>query len=156
MIDTTCAGRAADHVEREVDSARDSNYALRYGEQLMPDNDDKETGFDSSRRLCPDGDCIGVLGPDGRCTECGKQDPGGDNPEPAEPAYETQDDRLALDSNSDAATSEDGPAEFDSKRRLCDDEACIGVIGPDNRCSECGKFASQPDPAPTKDPSSTT
>ncbi len=26
-----------------------------------------------------------------------------------------------------------------SKRRLCSDGACIGVIGPDGRCKECGK-----------------
>ena len=26
----------------------------------------------SSRRLCSDGNCIGVIGPDGRCRECGK------------------------------------------------------------------------------------
>jgi hypothetical protein len=25
-----------------------------------------------SRRLCSDGNCIGVIGPDGRCRECGK------------------------------------------------------------------------------------
>jgi len=24
-------------------------------------------------------------------------------------------------------------------RRLCADEACIGIIGPDGRCKECGK-----------------
>ena len=24
-------------------------------------------------------------------------------------------------------------------RRLCIDESCIGVIGPDGRCKECGK-----------------
>lgn len=25
-----------------------------------------------NRRLCSDGSCIGVIGPDGRCKECGK------------------------------------------------------------------------------------
>jgi hypothetical protein len=25
------------------------------------------------------------------------------------------------------------------QRRLCSDESCIGVIGPDGRCKECGK-----------------
>ena len=24
-------------------------------------------------------------------------------------------------------------------RKLCSDESCIGVIGPDGRCKECGK-----------------
>ena len=25
------------------------------------------------------------------------------------------------------------------RRTLCSDESCIGVIGPDGRCKECGK-----------------
>jgi hypothetical protein len=25
------------------------------------------------------------------------------------------------------------------ERTLCSDESCIGVIGPDGRCKECGK-----------------
>ena len=25
------------------------------------------------------------------------------------------------------------------QRKLCSDESCIGVIGPDGRCKECGK-----------------
>ncbi|HXU01221.1 MAG TPA: hypothetical protein VN903_09530 [Polyangia bacterium] len=30
-------------------------------------------GFDPNRRLCPDGGCIGVIGPDGVCTVCGQK-----------------------------------------------------------------------------------
>lgn len=30
-------------------------------------------GFDPSRRLCPDGSCIGVIGTDGVCTVCGQK-----------------------------------------------------------------------------------
>jgi hypothetical protein len=30
------------------------------------------TSFDPSRRLCPDGACLGVLGSDGRCSVCGR------------------------------------------------------------------------------------
>lgn len=26
-----------------------------------------------------------------------------------------------------------------NQRRLCSDENCIGVIGPDGRCKECGR-----------------
>ena len=26
----------------------------------------------SNRRLCPDGNCIGVIGSDGKCKECGR------------------------------------------------------------------------------------
>jgi len=30
-------------------------------------------GFDPKRRLCPDGDCLGVIGADGICNVCGKK-----------------------------------------------------------------------------------
>jgi hypothetical protein len=39
-------------------------------EAAAPEND--APGFDPSRRLCPDGACVGVLGPDGRCKVCGR------------------------------------------------------------------------------------
>jgi hypothetical protein len=29
-------------------------------------------GFDANRKLCEDGTCVGVLGPDGRCLVCGR------------------------------------------------------------------------------------
>lgn len=33
--------------------------------------------FDPSQRLaCADGNCIGIIGPDGKCSECGKPHPG--------------------------------------------------------------------------------
>lgn len=31
-----------------------------------------EAPADGQRVCCPDGMCIGILGPDGKCTECGK------------------------------------------------------------------------------------
>jgi hypothetical protein len=31
-----------------------------------------EDGFDANRKLCEDGTCVGVLGPDGRCLVCGR------------------------------------------------------------------------------------
>ncbi|MEJ2365850.1 MAG: zinc ribbon domain-containing protein [Deltaproteobacteria bacterium] len=34
--------------------------------------------------------------------------------------------------------NEEGPVDFDS-RKLCSDGTCIGVIGADGRCKECGK-----------------
>jgi len=36
-----------------------------------------EAKFDSKRRLCPDGSCIGVVGDDGRCRVCGRDAGGG-------------------------------------------------------------------------------
>lgn len=36
-------------------------------------DDEGEVTIDfASRKLCSDGTCIGVIGPDGRCKECGK------------------------------------------------------------------------------------
>jgi len=29
-------------------------------------------GFDVARKLCDDGSCVGVIGPDGRCGVCGR------------------------------------------------------------------------------------
>jgi hypothetical protein len=52
------------------------------------DQDLSETDVDAgaidfaSRKLCSDGNCIGVIGPDGRCKECGKPYTG--EPEPEE------------------------------------------------------------------------
>jgi hypothetical protein len=92
---------------------------------------------------CPDGTCIGIVGPDGRCTECGAEaDPGGpagsgDDPDDgwsqAWDAGGGGDDRDA-----DDADDEDAGAGDDEERLPCPDGTCIGIIGPDGRCTECG------------------
>lgn len=84
-----------------------------------------ETGFDSKRRLCPDGSCVGLIGPDGRCTVCAQT-------ESAAAVEETE--------PTEAAAPE-ATGGFDPKRRLCDDGSCVGVIGTDGRCTECGQKA---------------
>ena len=104
-----------------------------------------------SRVLCSDESCIGVIGKDGRCKECGlpfegelpanfnqdapcdvKADP--NNASPSEPqSSEEFEPNEALDSEQ-LLTDDEW-----SKRTLCSDESCIGVIGPDGRCKECGK-----------------
>jgi len=48
---------------REVDGPGDGKHA-------MPA---KAGAFDPNRRLCPDGSCLGVLGPDGVCNVCGQK-----------------------------------------------------------------------------------
>jgi len=101
-------------------------------EIILDKNEDWE-----KRILCIDESCIGTMGPDGRCRECGK--PYGDplnlatdaadkNKEQAEPLDDLQKD-----------TESSGSDEEWEKRVLCSDESCIGVIGPDGRCKECGK-----------------
>ena len=100
-----------------------------------------------NRILCSDGNCIGVIGPDGRCKECGQKYEGklpetfGDDSatqsaEEDEPVADTVDEtQAAADAVSDEETDDDDWA----NRRLCSDGNCIGVIGPDGRCKECGK-----------------
>ena len=110
-----------------------------------------------NRRLCSDPACIGVIGADGRCKECGKPyegDPFEDTPsdsslagagsedvEPAGATFEAEPDGSADDYEDDESSDEDEIVLDDDweNRRLCSDPACIGVIGPDGRCKECGK-----------------
>jgi hypothetical protein len=100
----------------------------------------------SRRRLCPDGNCIGVIGPDGRCRECGRAAegpaPATTNPEAAESAPVPE---APLQPDVPEAPADEADAEDDwSRRRLCPDGGCIGVIGPDGRCKECGRQAEDP------------
>ena len=103
----------------------------------------------NQRILCSDGNCIGIIGADGRCKECGMPYDG----ELPSPVAETP----AADDEADGSSSErpmteadervdDNPADDSDEsddswdnRTLCADESCIGVIGPDGRCKECGK-----------------
>ena len=94
----------------------------------------REENWDE-RRLCSDESCIGVIGPDGRCRECGK--PGGaPAPRPAAAAAGPQ--PAPAGSPPEPAPAAAASDDWD-ERRLCSDESCIGVIGPDGRCKECGK-----------------
>lgn len=85
--------------------------------------------FDPIRReLCPDGACIGVIGADGRCRECGTVSPTA----VSDPRHR------GLDLAEPGEEKELLPAEHEG-RELCPDGACIGVIGADDRCTECGR-----------------
>jgi hypothetical protein len=108
-----------------------------------------ETPFDTKRRLCPDGSCIGVIGPDGRCSVCGRNTsgkPGVALVSDAQSSDAQVTDAMASgdadDLASEAATADatsGGPTTFDPNRRLCDDGSCVGVIGADGRCGVCGR-----------------
>jgi hypothetical protein len=98
-----------------------------------------------SRVLCSDESCIGVIGPDGRCRECGKPagpgftPPGGGQPPgEEEPSEETHRQRFQPEED---IVDEELVVDDDEwqQRILCSDESCIGVIGPDGRCRECGR-----------------
>jgi hypothetical protein len=132
-------------------------------ENEIEDQADTDINWDN-RILCSDGNCIGVIGADGRCKECGKKYEGS---LPETSAVEQEDQVLDEDEAMSAAadeskveqedqavdedevmpaaadesnTVEESPADGDWENRvLCRDGNCIGVIGPDGRCKECGK-----------------
>ena len=97
------------------------------------------------RVLCSDESCIGVIGPDGRCKECGLPYSG--------PFDATKTETVSTDIEEDYSEDEikeesEEVEEYDTEvmtdseweqRTLCSDESCIGVIGPDGLCKECGK-----------------
>ena len=89
-----------------------------------------------NRILCSDESCIGTIGPDGKCRECGKPYEGdlplghGAISGQTMKAEEQKQVSLKTDTDSD---------DWD-KRVLCSDESCIGIIGPDGKCKECGKL----------------
>jgi hypothetical protein len=111
-----------------------------------------EGKFDSHRRLCPDGACIGVIGEDGRCKVCGR---GAGGKEAAPGFVPAGDGRDAYgDEDEDEAEAEAGgtgagagtqkaaaPGAFDPNRRLCPDGSCLGVLGADGVCNVCGQKA---------------
>jgi hypothetical protein len=49
----------------------DSGPYCSYCGKFLQTGESDEDDWDE-RVLCSDGDCIGVIGPDGRCKECGK------------------------------------------------------------------------------------
>jgi hypothetical protein len=98
------------------------------------------------RELCPDGACNGVIGPDGTCKVCGKVAPnwGNERMRGLQPEPEDADEDETPDDpeDEDDEDLEDEPAGGDeewSNRKLCDDGACVGVIGEDGKCTVCGK-----------------
>lgn len=107
-----------------------------------PDGDTAATGSFGmgEHELCPDEACIGIIGPDGRCKECGRPSPR-HGLDPRTQGLRTEEDVAeeleAAITKGDLAPS---PDDFES-RELCPDGACIGLIGPDGRCKECRKPA---------------
>jgi hypothetical protein len=97
----------------------------------------------AQRTLCSDGNCIGIIGVDGRCKECGLPYEGDlavasgeemdglptDRSIAGEVHHQADDSAAVADESDDAWEN----------RTLCIDESCIGVVGPDGRCKECGK-----------------
>ena len=101
------------------------------------------------RELCSDGACTGVIGADGLCRVCGRVAPNwGDErrrglqpePEPAPASTHEPEPEPEPDVDPASPTADSSSYEW-SRRRLCPDGSCIGVIGSTNRCTVCGKDA---------------
>ena len=127
----------------------------------MTNPSNREDDLDwENRRLCIDGNCIGVIGPDGRCKECGKpfgndlpphipqsseagEEAAETGPEPTPPTPEISDDEPApveIEDISQGSLDDEW-----ENRQLCANGNCIGVIGPDGLCKECGRPAGEAD-----------
>jgi hypothetical protein len=102
------------------------------------ENTDSDADWEN-RKLCIDGNCIGVIGPDGRCKECGKTYEG-DSQQVDDPLWSTDDESDdSEEKDTFSGTDEETPSDDDwENRKLCSDGNCIGVIGPDGSCKECG------------------
>lgn len=93
------------------------------------------------RRLCSDDACIGVIGAGNKCNVCGRPGPEG-APYREVPVSVSAEVAMDDDDGIDEHLGEPADAsaaDFDDERELCGDDACIGLIGPDGRCKECGK-----------------
>lgn len=99
------------------------------------------------RVLCPNGACNGLIGAEGTCKVCGHVMPNWGDERMRGLSDETEDsdeDDLEDDEGRDADELEgatDGgerPPEWE-ERKLCDDGACVGVIGDNGLCTVCGK-----------------
>jgi hypothetical protein len=92
---------------------------------------DKNEDWDK-RTLCIDESCIGTIGPDGKCRECGK--PYDPSKAPAAVAIDINIDQAQPIDDVQKNTESTVTDEEWEKRVLCDDEACIGTIGSDGKC----------------------
>jgi hypothetical protein len=99
---------------------------------------------------CPDESCVGTVGDDGKCRYCAAQYAGDLPARGASPRVQQDDDSPSHDavpatSEDVPHTSEGPPAALEtddeaywSNRRLCRDGTCVGVVGDDGVCAECG------------------
>jgi hypothetical protein len=98
-------------------------------EIIFDENEDWE-----KRILCIDESCIGTIGLDGKCKECGKVYKGELKSERGVKKVETI---TSVEQKKVSVKFE--PDDDWDKRVLCGDESCIGIIGSDGKCKECGK-----------------
>ena len=97
---------------------------------IFDENEDWE-----KRILCSDESCIGTIGTDGRCNECGKAYQG----ELPQGQIVKNVQAVAMEEQASANTQSTESHDYWDQRILCGDESCIGTIGPDGKCRVCGK-----------------
>jgi hypothetical protein len=88
------------------------------------------------RILCSDESCIGTIGPNGKCRECGKPHEG---EPPSGHSVNGEQTMVAEEQKPVSSKTDTDSVDNWDKRVLCSDESCIGTIGEDGRCRECGK-----------------
>ena len=97
----------------------------------------------NTRRLCPDGSCIGLLGIDGQCKVCGCTESGAPRAATPSPPTTAEDGSAAPSSEpagEPASAAATGAGDPESKERTrCADSTCPGMRGPDGLCEACGK-----------------
>ena len=95
---------------------------------------DKDEDWEK-RILCIDESCIGTIGPNGKCRECGKPYEG----EPPAEHSVSSEHAVMVEEQKPVSSKTDTDSNDWDKRVLCSDESCIGTIGSDGKCKECGK-----------------
>jgi len=102
--------------------------------EIIFNNEDWE-----KRTLCSDEACIGTIGSNGKCKECGKvyesKLPAGHGMSNIQ--------KVVAKEKKPISSADTEPNDDWDKRVLCIDEACIGTIGNDGKCKECGKPGKQ-------------
>ncbi len=109
----------------------------------MNESNTEKTGFTlDGRVMCTDDTCIGIIGTDGLCTECGLAYTGdekpGETPSGDAPSPVLQDDE-PTDSRDPGADDDKEPSPSPDERVCCPDDTCIGIIGADGKCGTCSK-----------------
>ena len=97
---------------------------------------DKDEDWEN-RILCSDESCIGTIGPNGKCRECGKPYEG----ELPEKSSASSGQNMVAEEKTPVSSKAETESDDWEERILCSDESCIGTIGKDGKCRECGKPA---------------
>lgn len=104
----------------------------------------------TSRQLCADGSCIGLIGADGRCKVCGRTAAGDLPAGPAEDRFPAPAPGAhADDAPDDAANGNPATgtaivsAAAGGPQVHCPDPACTGLIGSGGQCAQCGKMVAR-------------